>query len=80
MAGGFLVEHASLDDLLINVQLVLGCSQDLLLHAVHGAEAEHAHLILLPNTVRSVLCLQILKRGARCLQSNLNLTLSQVNI
>lgn len=59
-AGGLLVEHAGLDDLLVHVQLVLGRGQDLLLHAVDGAEAEHAHLVLLTDAVGSVLGLQVL--------------------
>ena len=61
MAGGLLVKHASLDHLLVYVQLVLGCCEDLLFHTVHSAEAQHADLILLPNTVCSVLCLQVLE-------------------
>lgn len=60
MAGGLLVKHASLDHLLIDVELVLGRSQNLLLHTIDCAEAEHAHLVLLPNAVGSVLRLQVL--------------------
>ena len=60
-AWRLLVEHASLDDLLVHVQFVLGCCQDLLLHTVDSAEAEHAHLVLLTDTMGSVLSLQILR-------------------
>lgn len=60
MAGGLLVKHASLDHLLVNIELVLGCGQNLLLHAVDRAKTEHAHFILLPNSVGTVLSLQIL--------------------
>lgn len=62
VAGGLLVEHAGLDHLLVDVELVLGCSQNLLLHAVDRAKAENAHLILLPNAVGTVLRLQVLGR------------------
>jgi len=61
VAGGLLVEHARLDDLLVHVELVLGRRQDLLLHAVDGAEAEHAHLVLLADAVGAVLSLQVLE-------------------
>lgn len=65
MAGGLLVKHASLDHLLIYIQLVLGCREDLLFHTVHSAEAQHSHFILLPNAVRSILRLQVLEREAK---------------
>lgn len=61
VAGGLLVKHASLDHLLVDVELVLGCGQNLLLHTVDRAETEHPHLVLLPNTVRAVLGLQVLE-------------------
>lgn len=60
MAGGFLVEHAGLDDLLVHVQFVFGSGQDLLLHAVHGTQTQHTHLVLLPDTMGAILGLQIL--------------------
>lgn len=61
MAGRLLIEHASLDDLLVHIQFVLSRGQDLLLHAVDRAETQHTHLILLTNTVGSVLSLQVLE-------------------
>lgn len=64
VAGGFLVEHSGLDHLLVHVELVLGGRQDLLLHAVDGAEPEHADLVLLPDAVGPVLGLQVLEEGA----------------
>lgn len=60
VARGFLVKHAGLDNLLINIQLVFGGGEDLLLHAVDGAEPEDAHFVLLPDAVRAVLRLQVL--------------------
>lgn len=60
VARGLLVEHAGLDHLLVHVELVLGRRQDLLLHAIDRAEAEHAHLVLLPDAVGAVLRLQVL--------------------
>lgn len=61
MAWGLLVKHAGLDDLLIHVEFVFGSCQDFLLHAVHSAETEHAHLILLTYTVSPVLSLKVLE-------------------
>lgn len=61
MTRGFLVEHTSLDDLLINVKFIFGSSEDLLFYAVDGAETQHTHLILLSDSVSAVLSLQILK-------------------
>lgn len=61
VAGRLLVKHARLDHLLIHVELVLGSSQDLFLHAVHRAEPQHPHLILLADAVGSVLGLQVLQ-------------------
>ena len=61
VAGGLLVEHASLDHLLVHVQLVLGSCQDLLLHTVDGAKAEHAHLVRLTDAVGAVLSLKVLE-------------------
>lgn len=61
MAGGLLVEHARLDHLLVHVQLVFGRRQDLLLHAVDGAETEDAHFVLLADTVSAVLSLEVLE-------------------
>ena len=63
VAGGLLVKHAGLDHLLVHVELVLGRGQDLLLHAVDRAQAEHPHLILLPDAVGAVLRLQVLGAG-----------------
>ena len=60
VAGRLLVEHARLDHLLVHVELVLGRRQDLLLHAVDRAEAQHAHLVLLADAVGAVLGLQVL--------------------
>lgn len=61
MAGGLLVEHTSLDDFLVHVEFVFGGGQDLLLHAVHGTETKHTHLVLLPDAMGSILSLQILR-------------------
>lgn len=60
VARRLLVEHAGLDDLLVHVEFVLGGRQDFLLHAVDGAQAEHAHLVLLTNAVSPVLSLEVL--------------------
>ncbi|KAH9409282.1 hypothetical protein TYRP_010285 [Tyrophagus putrescentiae] len=57
-----LVKHARLNDLLIEVQLVLGRRQNALLHRVHSDQPQHPHLILLPNSMRPILRLQILVR------------------
>jgi len=61
VAGGLLVEHAGLNDLLVHVEFVLGSGQDLLFNAVDRAEAQHAHLFQLTDAVRSVLGLQVLR-------------------
>ena len=60
VARGLLVKHAGLDHLLVHVQFVLGGRQDLFLHAVHGAEAEHAHFVHLADAVGAVLSLEVL--------------------
>lgn len=69
VAGGLLVEHAGLDDLLVHVELVFGSGQDLLLHAVHSAETQHTHLVLLPDTMGSILSLQVLYDNIEKLQT-----------
>lgn len=61
VARRLLVEHARLDHLLIHVELVLGGGQDLFLHAVHRAEPQHPHLVLLADAVGPVLGLQVLR-------------------
>lgn len=61
VAGGLLVKHASLDHLLVNIELVLGRGQNLLLYAVDRAETEHPYLVLLPDAVGAVLGLQVLE-------------------
>lgn len=61
MAGGLLIEHAGLDDLLVNIQFVLSSSQNFLLHTVDGAKTKHTHFVLLTNTMSSVLSLQVLE-------------------
>lgn len=58
--GGLVVEHASLNDFLIHVQLVAGCCLDSLLHTVHSHEAQHTHLVLLADAVSAILGLQVL--------------------
>ena len=60
MAGRLLIKHARLDHLLIHIQLVLGGGEDLLFHAVDGAESQHTDLVLLANAVSAVLRLQVL--------------------
>lgn len=61
MTGRLLVEHASLDDLLVHVEFVFGCSQNFLFHAVDRAETKYSHLVLLTDAVSSVLSLQVLR-------------------
>lgn len=67
MAGGLLVEHACLDDLLIHIEFVFGSCQDFFLHTVDGAETEHAHLVLLTDAVSPVLSLEVLESKSSCL-------------
>lgn len=62
MAGGLQVEHGGLGHRLVHAELVLGRSQDVLLHTVDRAEAEHALLLLLPCVVDLVLCWLVLVR------------------
>lgn len=50
---------------MVDVQFVFGGGQNLLLHAVDGAQAQHAHLVLLAYAVSSVLGLQVLGGGDR---------------
>lgn len=79
VARGLLVEHARLDDLLIHVEFVFGGRQDLLLHAVDGAEAEHAHLVLLPDAVGAVLSLKVLEAAEKKRRARKTLSLSSLN-
>lgn len=72
VAGGLLVKHAGLDDLLVHVEFVFGSGQDLLLHAVHSTETQHTHLVLLPDTMGSILSLQILRDNIDKLHSRNN--------
>ena len=58
---GVLIKHTSLDDLLINIKLVPGCRKNLLFNTVHCHQPQYTHLILLPNTMGTILSLQILK-------------------
>lgn len=60
MAGGFLIKHACLNDLLINIQFVFGSRKNFLLHTVDSTQAEHTYFILLANAMSSVLSLQVL--------------------
>lgn len=53
--GGLVVEHASLNHLLVYIQLVASRCLDTLLHAVHSHEAKHTHLILLTDAVSTIL-------------------------
>lgn len=63
MAGGFLVKHACLDNLLVHVELILSSGKDFLFYTVYGAEAQHPHLVQLPDTMSSVLSLQVLQEA-----------------
>lgn len=76
VAGRLLVKHASLNNLLVHVQFVLGSSQDFLFNTVDRAKTQHAHLVLLTDTVGSVLSLQVLEeeKESQC-SSNVTLCL-----
>ncbi|XP_078212672.1 uncharacterized protein LOC108589162 isoform X2 [Callithrix jacchus] len=62
MAGGLPVQHGGLGHRLVRGELVLVRSQDVLLHTVDGAEAEHALLLLLPCVLDLVPCSLVLVR------------------
>ena len=70
VAGRLLIKHARLDHLLIHIQLVLGGGEDLLLHAVDGAEPQHTDLVLLADAVSAVLRLQVLLVRTTCLRAS----------
>lgn len=65
VARRLLVKHARLDDLLVHVEFVFGSCEDFLLHAVDGAQAKHAHLVLLAYAVSPVLSLKVLESEER---------------
>lgn len=80
VAGRLLIEHAGLDDLLIHIEFILGSGKDFLLYTVDRAQTQHSHLILLTNTVGSVLSLQILEtqshvRGSERVSLGFSITL-----
>lgn len=55
--GGLVIKHASLDYFRVHIELVASSSLDALLHRVDCHQAQHPHLILLANTMSSVLSL-----------------------
>jgi len=57
--GGIIVEHTSLNDLIIEAFFVLGFRQDALLDFRGCDQSEHAHFVLLPDSMGSVFGLLI---------------------
>lgn len=55
-----LVKHSRLDDFLVDVQLVACCCLDAFLDRVDRHQSKHAHLVLLADTMSTVLRLQVL--------------------
>jgi len=57
--GALIVEHAGLNDLLVNVELVTRTLEHAFLDRVLGDEAEDAHFVALTDAMSAILCLHI---------------------
>ena len=65
--GGLVVKHPGLDDLLVHVQFVSRGRLNPFLHTVDRHQTQHAHLVLLTDTMRTILSLQVLNTQKTCI-------------
>lgn len=60
-ARRLLIKHSRLDDLFVHVEFVARGRKNTLLHRVDRHQSQYAHFVLLPDTMSSILSLQILE-------------------